>query len=80
MFVIGTESDHICTVVNLPAHECAAMGMVWSTYLEKFVVTLDCGTQKGSSFQMALSDDLVHLRWVLKENSLAYQGTLERTI
>ena len=46
----GTEADHVCTVTNLPAGSCVpikgkkrgcqAAGIVWSTYLDKFVVTL----------------------------------------
>ena len=55
----GTEADHVCTVTNLPAGNtqdgCAPAGLVWSTYLHKFVVTLGC----GSSFQWATSDDLI---------------------
>lgn len=61
----GAESDHICTPTNLPAGSCIpisgkqrgcqAAGIAWSTYLEKFVVTLGCGTK----FQWATSDDLI---------------------
>lgn len=61
----GTEGDHVCTVTNLPAGSCVhianktqgcqAAGIAWSTYLEKFVVTLGC----GSYFSWATSDDLI---------------------
>jgi hypothetical protein len=61
----GTEADHVCTPTNLPAgtcipikgkkRGCQAAGIVWSTYLEKFVVTLGC----GETFQWATSDDLI---------------------
>eukprot|EP01048_Picozoa_sp_COSAG05_P001429 COSAG05_NODE_48_length_24425_cov_90.438543_20_plen_71_part_00 len=44
----------MCTVTNLPAGSCVpikgkkrgcqAAGIAWSTYLEKFVVTLGCGS------------------------------------
>lgn len=71
--VPGTESDHICTVTNLPlgqigdgranedhsdtggAGGCAPAGLVWSTFLSKFVVTLGC----GSKFLWAHSEDLI---------------------
>lgn len=56
----GTEADHICTVTNLPAGDvhtgCAAHGLVWSEYLEEFVVTLGC----SQDFRMATSNDLIH--------------------
>ena len=65
----GTEAEHICTVTNLPAGPlesqqhggsggvggCAPAGLVWSAFLEKFVVTLGC----GSKFLWAHSDDLI---------------------
>lgn len=61
----GTEEEHVCVVTNLPAGSCVpisgktrgcqAAGLAWSTYLEKFVVTLGC----GSSFKWATSDDLI---------------------
>ena len=53
----GTESDHICTVTNLPT-DCAPAGLVWSTYLNTFVVTLGCNLG-GGAFQWATSDDLI---------------------
>jgi hypothetical protein len=56
----GTEAEHVCVVADLPAPGCAAMGLVWSTYLEKFVVTMECGTAMGGQIQFATSDDLVH--------------------
>lgn len=52
-------SKHVCTVTNLPVGNiergCAPAGLVWSAYLEKFVVTLGC----GSDFKWATSDDLI---------------------
>ena len=53
----GTEAAHVCQPVNLPAPDCAAMGLVYSTYLERFVVTLGCW---GSKFLYSTSADLVH--------------------
>lgn len=38
----GTESQHICKMVNLPNDGCAPYGLVWSDYLQKFVVSLGC--------------------------------------
>lgn len=56
--------DHVCTVTNLPAGDvvdgCAAHGLVWSTYLEKFVVTLGCNQARTPVFKYAVSDDLIH--------------------
>ena len=40
---------------------CAPAGLVWSTFLEKFVVTMGC----GSKFLWAHSDDLI--TWSLAE-------------
>ena len=61
----GTEAKHVCVPTNLPAGSCVpiagktrgcqAAGLVWSTFLEKFVVTLGC----GESFEWATSDDLI---------------------
>jgi hypothetical protein len=61
----GTEAEHVCVVTNLPAgtcipianktRGCQAAGLAWSTYLEKFVVTLGC----GSAFKWATSEDLI---------------------
>jgi hypothetical protein len=61
----GTEADHICTVTNLPAGSCVpingkpqgcqAAGIVWSEYLQTFVVTLGCGAE----FKWATSNDLI---------------------
>jgi len=55
----GTEAEHVCVVADLPAPGCAAMGLVWSTYLEKFVVTMECGEAMGGAIQYATSDDLI---------------------
>ena len=52
----GTEGDHVCTVTNLPG--CPIGGWAWSTYLSKYVATLDCSLQAGSQFYIAYSDDL----------------------
>lgn len=56
----GTEADHVCTVVNLPAPNCAALGMVWSDYTKTFIVTLGCFGAQGRDFYFAWSDDLIH--------------------
>lgn len=59
----GTEAEHICVVTNLPAgdnkHGCAAHGLVWSEYLQKFVVTLGCKMAVGGEYRWATSDDLI---------------------
>lgn len=51
----GTEADHVCTVTNLPLG-CAPAGLAWSTYLEKFVVTMGC----DRTISLATSDDLIN--------------------
>jgi len=63
----GTEADHICVVTNLPAGDvhtgCAAHGLVWSEYLQEFVVTLGCMQASDADprhFQLATSKDLIH--------------------
>ena len=59
----GTEQDHICTVcANLPAGSvdgCAAHGLFWSVFLEKFVATLGCNQATKAVFKYATSDDLI---------------------
>jgi hypothetical protein len=56
----GTEAEHVCTVTNLPAGDihtgCQAAGIVYSTYLDKFVTTLGC---LDGTFKFATSDDLL---------------------
>ena len=58
----GQESNHICTILkDLPSDNCAAFGLVWSAYLEKYVMTLGCsGFQSNATFFISTSDDLVH--------------------
>lgn len=51
----GTEAEHICTPVNLPSN-CAPGSMVWSTYVQEFVMTLGC----GGKFSFSTSPDLIH--------------------
>jgi len=63
---VSDPADHVCTVTNLPAGSCVhtkgvklgcqAAGIAWSTYLEKFVVTLGCAS---NGFKWATSDDLI---------------------
>ena len=53
----GTEADHVCTVTNLPG--CPLGGMSWSTWLRKYVATMDCSLQGGEQFYIATSDDLI---------------------
>lgn len=48
---------HVCTVTNLPS--CMPSGLTWSTYLQQFVVTLDC-IQRQNGVYIAYSDDLIH--------------------
>ena len=52
----GMESLHVCTVANLPA--CMPSGVVFSTYLELFVITMDCLNNQGGLF-MSTSADLI---------------------
>jgi hypothetical protein len=52
------QDQHICTIVNLPAPNCAALGLVWSVFLLKFVVTLGCFGEEA--FYFATSDDLIN--------------------
>ena len=52
----GTEAEHVCAVTNLPP--CMPSGLVWSTYLELFVITMDCMYNQGGIF-MSTSPDLV---------------------
>lgn len=49
---------HICTVVNLPTN-CAALGLVWSAFLETFVTTLGCFGKMSRAFYFATSDNLI---------------------
>jgi hypothetical protein len=53
----GTEAAHVCAPV-VTAEQCMPSGVVWSTYLELFVITLDC-IQKQGAVYMATSADLV---------------------
>lgn len=53
----GTEAEHVCTVTNLP--NCPVGGWVWSTWLSKYIATLDCSLQSGEQFYFATSDDLI---------------------
>ncbi len=53
----GTEGDHICAVTNLPS--CPLGSMVWSSYMNQFVATMDCSLQSGSQFYLSTSDDLL---------------------
>ena len=59
----GTEAAHVCTVAaGLPP--CMPSGVVWSTYLQLFVATLDCLNNQGGLF-LATSADL--LTWSTPE-------------
>ena len=53
----GTEAEHVCAVTNLPS--CPIGGWAWSSWLNKYIATLDCSLQAGSQFYFALSDDLI---------------------
>jgi len=54
------KDQHICTVIeNIPTL-CAALSMVWSVYLEKFVMTIGCFDELSKSFYISTSDDLIH--------------------
>lgn len=52
--------EHICTVIeNIPTL-CAALSMVWSVYLEKFVMTIGCFDELSKSFYISTSENLHH--------------------
>lgn len=52
------KEEHICTVLeNIPT-ACTAFSMVWSVYLEKFVMTIGCSDERSKSFYISTSDDL----------------------
>jgi len=58
----GDEAKHVCTVLDVPNMgrdigdgSCPAMGLVWSAFLEKFVMSFGC----QSEFLFSTSDDLV---------------------
>ena len=53
----GQEARHVCTPVNLPAPQCAAMGLTRAEKYGVYIVTMDCQTD---SFMYATSRDLVH--------------------
>lgn len=53
----GQEGQHVCTPVNLPAPDCAAMGLTYARVAGVYIVTMDCQTH---SFMYATSADLVH--------------------
>jgi hypothetical protein len=57
----GTESAHICTVANLPP--CTPHGVVYSVYLELFVITIDCLSVDGSSTWMGMSTSPDLVTW-----------------
>ena len=59
----GTESAHICTVANLPP--CTPHGVVYSVYLELFVITMDCLSEDGGSTWMAMSTSPDLVTWTL---------------
>jgi hypothetical protein len=54
----GTEAEHVCATV-VTTEQCMPSGVVWSTYLSLFVITLDC-INRQSALYMATSPDLVH--------------------
>ncbi len=54
----GEASAHVCTTAaNLPS--CMPSGLTWSTYLQQFVITMDC-IQRQDGVYISFSDDLVH--------------------
>lgn len=59
----GTESAHFCTVANLPP--CTPHGVVYSVYLELFVITMDCLSEDGGSTWMAMSTSPDLVTWTL---------------
>jgi hypothetical protein len=52
----GTESSHICEVANLPT--CMPSGLVWSSYLLLWVITMDCINNQGGLF-ISTSPDFI---------------------
>ena len=57
----GTEAEHVCATV-VTSEQCMPSGVVWSTYLELFVITLDCiaGRLNQGAIYMATSPDLIN--------------------
>jgi hypothetical protein len=54
----GTEEDHVCVPAkNLLDGDCFPAGLVWSEYLERFVVSLGCSNSK---ILYSTSEDLIH--------------------
>lgn len=54
----GTEAEHVCKTV-VTSEQCMPSGVVWSTFLHLFVITLDC-INKQDSVYISTSPDLVH--------------------
>lgn len=53
------KESHICSVIeNIPTL-CAALSMVWSVHLEKFVMTIGCFDELSKSFYISTSEDLI---------------------
>jgi hypothetical protein len=52
----GEEAQHVCTTAF--PNECMPSGLMYSTYLEQYVVTLDCLEDQSAAY-IAYSPDLV---------------------
>lgn len=53
----GTEAEHVCKTV-VTSEQCMPSGVVWSTFLKLFVITLDC-INKQDSVYISTSPNLV---------------------
>jgi len=54
------KEPHICTVIENIPPLCAALSIVWSVYVEKFVMTIGCFDELSKSFYISTSEDLIH--------------------
>jgi len=53
----GEEGSHVCQVTNLP--NCPMGSVVWSTFLNSYVASMDCSLQGGEQYYFATSADLI---------------------
>lgn len=53
----GTEVDHVCATV-VTAEQCMPSGVVWSSFLSLYVITLDCIEKQGAVY-ISSSPDLI---------------------
>lgn len=53
----GGDAAHLCRVTNLP--NCPMGSIVFSSFLNAFIASMDCSLQGGSQFYFATSTDLI---------------------